>query len=260
MGCKWVFTTKYKFHTNLWHRLFGDFCTCGKAKSVRILLSLATTLDWPLQQLDIKNAFLNGDLKKKFICILRGQGYSQAQTNHAMFIKLLGDGKITILIVYVDDIILTEDDENEMNRLKTCLTAEFEIKDLGSLRYFLGIEVARSKKGIVVSQRKYILDLLKETRMSGYKPVDTPIDPNKNLGDSKQKAPLIYLSHTRLDIAFAVSMVSQFMHSPSKEHLEAAYRILRYLKSSPRKGLLFKKGGQQTIEGYRCKLGWAHDK
>ena len=179
-----------------------------------------------------------------------------------MFIKLLGDGKITILIVYVDDIILTEDDENEMNRLKTCLTAEFEIKDLGSLRYFLGIEVAWSKKGIVVSQRKYILDLLKETRMSGYKPVDTPIDPNKNLGDSKQKAPvdtahyqrlvgkLIYLSHTRLDIAFAVSMVSQFMHSPSKEHLEAAYRILRYLKSSPRKGLLFKKGGQQTIEAY----------
>ena len=69
-----------------------------------------------------------------------------------MFIKLLGDGKITILIVYVDDIILTEDDENEMNRLKTCLTAEFEIKDLGSLRYFLGIEVAWSKKGIVVSQ------------------------------------------------------------------------------------------------------------
>ena len=175
-----------------------------------------------------------------------------------MFIKLLGDGKITILIAYVDDIILTEDDENEMNRLKTCLIVEFEIKDLGSLRYFLGIEVARSKKGIVVSQRKYILDLLKETRMSGYKPVDTPIDPNKNLGDSKQKAPvdtahyqrlvgkLIYLSHTRLDIAFAVSMVSQFMHSPSKEHLEAAYQILRYLKSSPRKGLLFKKGGQNN--------------
>ena len=129
--------------------------------------------------------------------------------------------------------------------------------------------MARSKKGIVVSQQKYILNLLKETGMSGCKPVDTPIDPNKNLGDSKQGAlvdmaqyqrlegKLISLSHTQPDIAFALSMVSQFMHSPSqfihypsKEHLEAAYQILRYLKSSPGKGLLFKKGRQQTIEAY----------
>ncbi|KAL6323803.1 hypothetical protein AAG906_003424 [Vitis piasezkii] len=166
VGCKWVFTTKYKPDGTLerykvrlvakgFTQTYGigyleTFALVAKLNTVRILLSLATTLDWPLQQLDIKNAFLNGDLKKKSICILRRvlnkgldqrQGYSQAQTDHTMFIKLLGDGKITILIM-----------DNEMNRLKTCLTVEFEIKDLGSLRYFLGIEVARSKKGIVVSQ------------------------------------------------------------------------------------------------------------
>ena len=100
-----------------------------------------------------------------------------------MFIKHSGDGKVTILIVYVDNIILTSDDENEMNRLKTCLVVEFEIKDLGSMRYFLGMRVAWSKKRIVVSQWKYILDLLKEIGMSSCKPVDTPIDPNKNLRD-----------------------------------------------------------------------------
>ena len=77
-----------------------------------------------------------------------------------MFIKHSDDGKIAILIVYVDDIILTRDNVTEMDRLKKSLDLEFEIKDLGSLRYFLIMEVARSKRGLVVSQRKYILDLL----------------------------------------------------------------------------------------------------
>lgn len=172
--------------------------------------------------------------------------------------------------MYVDDIIVTRDDveENEMNRLKKALAAEFEIKDLGSLRYFLGMEIAQSKKGIVLSQRKHVLDLLKETCISGCKPVETPIDPNQKLGDSKEGTlvdtskyqrlvgKLIYLSHTRPDIAFAVSLVSQFMHAPYEEHLEAVYRILRYLKSAPGKGLFFKKTTQQTIETY-TNADWA---
>ncbi|XP_048235664.1 uncharacterized mitochondrial protein AtMg00810-like [Ricinus communis] len=106
------------------------------------------------------------------------------------------------------------------------------------------MEVTRSKKGIVVSQWKYILDLLKETRMSGCKPSETPIEANSRLGDVKNGVPidigryqrlagkLIYLSHTRSDIAFTGSLVSQFMHSPYEEHLEAVYQILHYLKSS----------------------------
>ena len=155
-----------------------------------------------------------------------------------MFFKHSQYGKISILIVYVDDIILTGDDVREMNRLKTSISSTFEIKDLGPLRYFLGMEVARSKKGIVVSQRKYVLDLLKETSMSGCRPIDTPIDSNQKLGDDKEGdmvnttryqklvGNLIYLSHTRPDIAFVVGLVSQFMHSPYKKHLEAVYRIL----------------------------------
>lgn len=98
---------------------------------------------------------------------VKNQGYVQAQSDHTMFIKHFDDGKIVILIVYVDDIILIGDNVTEMDRLKKSLALEFEIKDLGSLRYFLGMEVGRSKRGIVVSQRKYIPDLLKETGMSG---------------------------------------------------------------------------------------------
>ena len=164
--------------------------------------------------------------------------------------------------MYVDDIILTRDDVREMNRLKTSISSTFEIKDLEPLKYFLGMEVARSKKGIVVSQRKYVLDLLKETSMSGCRPVDTPIDPNQKLGDDKEGdmvnttryqklvGKLIYLSRTRPDIAFAVSLVSQFMHSPYKKHLEVVYRILRCLKGTPGKSWLFQNTTQHNIEAY----------
>ena len=131
-----------------------------------------------------------------------------------------------------------KDDLTEMDRLKRNFATKFEIKDLGSLKYFLYIEIARSKKGIMVSQRKYILDLLKEIGMSDSKPSKTPMEANLRLGDSDKNVPvdtaryqrlvgkLIYLSHTLLDIAFVVSVVSvvsQFMHSPYEQNLEVVY-------------------------------------
>ena len=144
--------------------------------------------------------------------------------------------------MYVDDIILTGDHDEEILKLKCFLAKEFEIKYLGTLKYFLGMEVARSRKGISVSQRKYVLDLLKETGMLGCKLADTPMDPNSKLGRNTDSAPvdkgsyqrlvgkLIYLSHTRFDISFVVSVVSKFMNNLTEEHIEAVYRILRYLK------------------------------
>ena len=81
----------------------------------------------------------------------------------------------------MDDIIVTGDDHEEIQNLKSKLTKEFKIKDLGSLRYFLGIEVAWSKEGLYVSQRKYILDLLEHIGMLSCKPLDTPIDHNNKL-------------------------------------------------------------------------------
>ena len=171
----------------------------------------------------MKNAFINGDLKKevyiyplpgfsekfrtnvcklqkslyslkqsprawfeKFTISVNRQGYRQSQTDHTMFTRISAKGKIIVLIVYVDDIILTRDDLVKMDRLKQSLATNFEIKDLGALKYFLGMEVAHSKKRIIVSQRKYTLDLLKETGMSGYKPIDTPVEYNLKLGEGEK--------------------------------------------------------------------------
>ena len=164
--------------------------------------------------------------------------------------------------MYVDDIVLTGDDCSELERLKRRLGKEFEIKNLGALKYFLGMEFAQSKESIFVSQRKYVLDLLDETGMLGCKLVETPIEPNEKLQPAKAEnvkdreryqkhvGRLIYLSHTRLDIAFSVSMVSQFMHELGLEHFEAVYRILRYLKGTPSRGLLFKSRGHLQMEAY----------
>lgn len=134
-----------------------------------------------------------------------------------MFFKQYDDWTKTILIVYVDDIILTRDNMVEMEKLKNGLATKFEVKNLGQIPHFLGMKVARSKTDISVSQRKYVLDLVSEIGMFGCKPSDTPIEVGKkieNVGNSldihryHQLGKLIYLSHTRPDITITVSMVS----------------------------------------------------
>lgn len=154
--------------------------------------------------------------------------------------------------------------------LKKLLSIEFELKDLGHLKYFLGIEVARSKSGISMCQRKYVLDLLAETGMLDGKPVDTPIETNHKLGMFPNQVPtnkeryqrlvgkLIYLSHTRPDIAYAVSVVSRFMQTPSEDHMNAVYRILRYFKFSPGKGLFFGRNQDHQVCGY-TDVDWGGD-
>lgn len=121
------------------------------------------------------------------------------------------------------------------------------------------MEVAHSKNEIIVSQRKYVLDLLKETGMLRCKLATTPMDTSQNLRSNENNpidkriyqrlaGNLIYVSHTRPDIAFSVSAVSQFMNDLQEEHMEAVYRILRSLKMTHGKGLYFKRNTSRDIE------------
>ena len=95
----------------------------------------------------------------RFSMTMKKYGFQQSNSDHTLFLKHK-QGKLIALIVYVDDMIITGDDSEEIARLQEQLASEFEMKNLGGLKYFLGIEVARSKRGIFLSQRKYILDLL----------------------------------------------------------------------------------------------------
>nr|AAP21414.1 putative polyprotein [Oryza sativa Japonica Group]ABF99446.1 retrotransposon protein, putative, unclassified [Oryza sativa Japonica Group] len=320
VGCKWVFTVKQtpegkvdRYKARLvakgYSQTYGidydeTFAPVAKMGTVRALVSCAVNFGWPLHQLDVKNAFLHGDLHEEVymeippgfgnsqtvgkVCKLKkslyglkqsprawfdrfrhavcDMGYSQCNGDHTVFYKHRGT-HITILAVYVDDIVITGDDVEEIRCLKERLGKAFEVKDLGPLRYFLGIEIARSSKGIVLSQRKYVLDLLTDTGMLGCRASTTPIDRNHQLcaqsGDPVDKEAyqrlvgrLIYLCHTRPDISYAVSVVSRYMHDPRTGHLDVVHKILRYLKGTPGKGLWFRKNGHLNVEGY-CDADWA---
>ncbi|XP_070043227.1 uncharacterized mitochondrial protein AtMg00810-like [Nicotiana tomentosiformis] len=126
----------------------------------------------------------------------------------------------------------------------------------------MGIEVAQSSSGIVISQRKCALDILEETGMTGCRPVDTVMNSNSKLlprlGESlsdptryrRLVVKLNYLTVTRLDISFPMSVVSRFMNSPCDSHWDAVVRIFWYIKSAPGKGLLFEDQGHEKIVGY----------
>ncbi|RVX19573.1 Retrovirus-related Pol polyprotein from transposon RE1 [Vitis vinifera] len=142
------------------------------------------------------------------------------------------------------------------------LCRRFRTKDLGKLKYFLGIEIAQSISGVVLSQRKYALDILEKTGMLDRKLIDTLMDPNvklvsgqgEPLGDLGRYRRLIgklnYLTITRPDISFPVSVVSQFLQSPCDSHWDVVIRILRYIKSTLGQGVLYENRGHTQVVGY----------
>ena len=139
---------------------------------------------------------------------------------------------------------------------------QFHMKDLGCLKYFLGLEVERTEKGIFVCQRKYILDFLEETGMGACEPLRLPLNQNiKLLADIRQPLPdpsryrrmigkLIYLTVTRSDIIYSVQMLSQFMNKPTIEHLKPVTHVLRYLKHTPGQGIFFAKDSDTHMYAY----------
>ncbi|CAM8921688.1 unnamed protein product [Rhodiola kirilowii] len=323
IGCKWVFTVKVNpdgsvarlkarlvakgYSQTFGIDYFDTFSPVAKLTSIRLLISLAASHHWPLHQLDIKNAFLHGDLQEPIymeqppgfvaqgesakVCYLHKSlyglkqsprawfstftaavekfGMEKSKSDHSVFYKQSGNG-IILLVVYVDDIVITGNNSEGIDSLKGFLQTQFNTKDLGRLRYFLGVEVSRSKKGIVLSQRKYVLDLLSETGKIGAKPCSTPMIPHLQLTKSGQLfddperyrrlvGKLNYLRMTRPDIAYPVSVVSQYMSSPTVDHWKAVEQILGYLKGSPGRGIVYGSHGHENIECF-SDADWAGSK
>ncbi|GKU88743.1 hypothetical protein SLEP1_g2972 [Rubroshorea leprosula] len=152
--------------------------------------------------------------------------------------------------------------------LKDFLHAHFHLKDLGKLKYFLGIEVARHPSGIFLCQRKYTLDILTESRMLGAKPCKFPMEQklklNKNEGRTISNpiqyrrliGRLIYLTITQPDISYAIHILSQFTQEPKQPHMDAAIRVLRYLKSSPGQGIFLLSTSSLHLSAF-CDSDWA---
>ncbi|XP_042952178.1 uncharacterized mitochondrial protein AtMg00810-like [Carya illinoinensis] len=189
-------------------------------------------------------------------------GFSQGKSDSSLFIKQTANS-FMVLLIYVDDVILASDSLEQIAIVKKYLHDSFTIKDLGELKYFLGIEVARSKKGISLCQRKYALDILQDSGLSASKPVAFPMESNLKLS-AHDSSPLLtdpaayrrlvgrllYLTITRPDLAYSVQALSQFMASPTTCHLQIAHRVLRYIKATPGQGIFLAANSQLHLKGY----------
>ncbi|KAD3640773.1 hypothetical protein E3N88_29996 [Mikania micrantha] len=274
------------------------FAPVAKLVTVRTLLATATKKSWAIHQLDVNNAFLHGDLNEeiymkipqgfekgkenkvcrlkkslyglkqasrnwyqKFTSALLDVGFKQSKADHSLFIFKDRDVFLAALI-YVDDVIIVGNDTKRIEETKGFLNDRFSIKDLGVLKYFLGIKVARTREGLVLSQRKYVLDILEDAGMLGCRPSAFPMEQSLKLskGDDEERVDagqhrrligrLLYLQATRPDIAHSVNVTSQFVADPRQNHMEAVKRVLCYLKTTPGQGILLPKSGGTNLTAY----------
>ncbi|KAL0404362.1 UNVERIFIED_CONTAM: Retrovirus-related Pol polyprotein from transposon RE1 [Sesamum radiatum] len=280
-----------------------SFSSVAKAVTVRTLLAVTASKHWTLHHIDVNNAFLHGTLDEEIymqppdgysvpeghVCKLKRSlyglkqasrqwnteftnkvetfGFLQSKHDHCLFTKTSPSG-LLVLLVYVDDILIAGTSETCIQEVKIYLHNLFTIKDLGVAKYYLGLEIARSERGIVVTQSKYICNLLHDAGVFYAKSATTPLpagikfstEAGRVLPNPESYRRLIgrilYLGFTRADIAHAAQQLSQFMQHPCQQHWDAALHLLRYLKGTPNKGLFFSAGTTTDLIAY-CDADWA---
>jgi len=284
------------------------FCPVVRQESLRTLVATALQKGLKLHQIDVSTAFLNGTLQEEvymqqpegfvkkgeehLVCKLRKSIYGLKQAPRCWnmvldaylkdlkFVQSASDPCIYVssenetfyLGVYVDDIVLAGESETSIQRIKDALSRRFDIKDMGSLRYFLGMTISQSENEIWIGQPKYTSNLVKKFGMQDCKPVSTPIDPSTQLeAASSEDLPvdqekyqsvigsLMYLSvSTRPDISFAVGNLARFSAKPTKAHWNALKRVVRYLKGTVEYGLKYVRNDHEECSGY-SDADWAGD-
>ncbi|CAH9060191.1 unnamed protein product [Cuscuta europaea] len=316
IGLKWVYKTKYnsdgsisKHKARLVAKGYAQqegidyeetFSPVARFETVRIVLALAAQWKLPVYQLDVKSAFLNGDLLedvfveqpvgfvkkgeednvyklKKALYGLKqaprawydkidsffiGTGFVRSDNEPTLYVKKEGMHEFIIVCLYVDDIIYFSSSQSMLDSFKGSMTQQFEMTDLGLLQYFLGLEVKQGIDGTFLCQKRYALNLLKRFHMVDYETVKTPMNTNEKLqkcdgteeADARLYRSLVgglnYLTHSRPDLAYCVSIVSRYMQSPTRQHLGAARRILKYVAGTLEYGLWYCSVKDCKLRGY----------
>lgn len=276
------------------------YAPVARMDTVRMILALAAQNSWNVFQLDVKSAFLHRELTEdvyveqprgyevknkehkvyKLNKALYGlkqaprawfsriesyflkEGFEKSDSEQTLFTKVSKQGKHLIISLYVDDLIYTGDDEVMLCEFKNSMMNEFDMSDLGKMRYFLGIEVMQLEGGIFISQKKYVMEVLRRFGMEHCNSVQNPIVPgfkiDKDENGTEVDSPfykqlvgsMMYLTTTRPDIMYAVNLISRYMSKPTVLHLSAAKRVLRYLQGTADFGILYKKEGNKELIGF----------
>ena len=286
------------------------FCPVVRLESLRNLIALSAKHKLQLHHVDVHTAFLNGTLQEEvymeqpvgyvrkgeehLVCRLkksiyglkqasrcwnsvldshlRAIGFTQSKSDPCIYMS--GKDDKFFIAVYVDDMILAGSKEDEMKKVKEQLLLKFDIKDLGKLRYFLGMSVIQNdeKATTWMGQPTYIEKLLTKMGMNNCNPVKTPMNSGDHLVKANENAEsrdqqgyqsligsLLYLATcTRPDIAFAVGVLARFCSKPDQSHWTAAKRVLRYLKGTSNYGIIFRGDVSSVPIGY-SDADWAGD-
>lgn len=280
------------------------FSPVVRHSSLRTLFALAAEMDLKMHHLDVDTAFLNGDLEEEVymnqpqgfmkkgdeekVCLLQKSlyglkqaprawntklnetltkiGFNRLPTEPCVYKKLLGS-EIIILAIFVDDIIVFYKNDMSLLIVKSDLQKYFSLKDLGPLKYYLGLNIDCDGGKVTINQKSYISSLLKKFALENAKEFDTPLANSKLAADIGGKDSnydyqqiigcLMYLAvNTRPDIAFAASYLSQFNTKCGKTHWLAAKRVLQYLKRTIDYSIIYRKTGK-PLEGY-TDADWAN--
>ena len=319
--CKWVYKIKTRsdgslerYKARLVARGFQQeqgrdydetFAPVAHMTTVRTLLAVASVRHWSISQLDVQNAFLNGELREevymqpppgyyapdgmvcrlrrslyglkqaprawfeRFASVVTAAGFLPSDHDPALFVHTSPRGR-TLLLLYVDDMIITGDDSDYIAFVKARLRDQFLMTDLGPLRYFLGIEISSTSDGFYISQEKYIQDLLARAALGDERTVVTPMELNVQLrasdGDPLPNptryrhlvGSLVYLAVTRPDISYPVHILSQFVSAPTSVHYSHLLRVLRYLRGTISQRLFFPRSSSLELQAY-SDATWASD-
>ncbi|GKD43135.1 ribonuclease H-like domain-containing protein [Tanacetum coccineum] len=266
----WLYKHKYNAEGIDCDEIFNPVV---KPATIRTVLSLAVSRQWPIHQLDVKNAFLHDHLTETvymhqppgftdsahsdYVCLLQKSLYGLKQPPELGFNDFLAMLFEPVSITAK----LTPSSTSLLQRIISLLHAEFAMTDLGPLNYFLGISATRTTSGIFLSQTKYATEILEQAQMLNCNPCRTPIDTEKKLGPEGSPVTdptlyrslagsLQYLTFTRPDLSYAVQQLCLYMHDPREPHLNAMKRVLRYLRGTTDLGLQLLRSTTSQLIAY----------